>query len=109
MTAERSACLVAKLRIYIGAAPGVGKTNAMLGEGRAARDRARDVVVGFVETYGRPLTQEAIGGLEVSLEGRSAYRGSRFEEMDTDAVLARLRSGRSSTSSPTPTSRAAGT
>ena len=53
------------LRVNLGAAPGVGKTYAMLEEGRRARDRGRDVVVGFVETYGRPRTEEAIDGLEV--------------------------------------------
>ena len=77
------------LRVYLGAAPGVGKTYAMLEEGRRARDRGRDVVVGFVETYGRPRTQEAIDGLEVIPRKVITYRDCEFEEMDTDAILAR--------------------
>ena len=78
-----------ELRIYIGAAPGVGKTIAMLGEGRRRHERGTDVVVGFVETHGRPLTQQAIGDLEVIPRKQISYRGAVFEEMDTDAVLAR--------------------
>jgi two-component system, OmpR family, sensor histidine kinase KdpD len=77
------------LRVYLGAAPGVGKTYAMLEEGRRARDRGRDVVVGFVETYGRPRTEEAIDGLEVIPRKVITYRDCEFEEMDTDAILAR--------------------
>ena len=77
------------LRVYLGAAPGVGKTYAMLEEGRRARDRGRDVVVGFVESYGRPRTQEAIDGLEVVPRKVISYRDCQFEEMDTDAILAR--------------------
>jgi two-component system sensor histidine kinase KdpD len=75
--------------VYLGAAPGVGKTYAMLNEGRRARARGRDVVVGFVETYGRPLTEAAIGDLEVIPRKAMAYRGASFEEMDLDAILAR--------------------
>jgi two-component system, OmpR family, sensor histidine kinase KdpD len=77
------------LRVYLGAAPGVGKTYAMLEEGQRAKDRGRDVVVGFVETYGRPLTEEAIDGLEVIPRKVITYRDCEFEEMDTDAILAR--------------------
>ena len=77
------------LRVYLGAAPGVGKTYAMLEEGRRARDRGRDVVVGFVESYGRPRTQEAIDGLEMVPRKVITYRDCQFEEMDTDAILAR--------------------
>ena len=77
------------LRVYLGAAPGVGKTYDMLNEGRRAKQRGRDVVVGFVETYGRPLTEAAIGDLEVVPRKTMAYRGASFEEMDLDAVLAR--------------------
>ncbi|HVV35326.1 MAG TPA: ATP-binding protein [Acidimicrobiales bacterium] len=78
-----------ELRIYIGAAPGVGKTFAMLHEGRRRRDRGTDVVVGFVETHGRPATAAAVGDLEVVPRRVVPYRGVEFEEMDTDAVLAR--------------------
>ena len=55
-----------RLRIYLGAAPGVGKTYAMLGEGRRRLDRGTDVVVGFVETHGRRDTADRLEGLEVA-------------------------------------------
>ncbi|MDQ1485493.1 MAG: two-component system, OmpR family, sensor histidine kinase KdpD [Actinomycetota bacterium] len=77
------------LRIYLGAAPGVGKTFAMLGEGHRRAERGADVVVGFVETHGREHTADAIGDLEVVPRHTIAYRGSEFTEMDVDAVLAR--------------------
>lgn len=78
-----------RLRIYLGAAPGVGKTFAMLSEGRRRQDRGTDVVVGYVETHGRPRTAEQLEGLEVLPRRELTYRGARFEEMDTAAVLAR--------------------
>src|SRR5215831_1841579 len=78
-----------QLRIYLGAAPGVGKTFAMLNEGQRRAARGTDVVVGFVETHGRARTAEAIGGLEVVPRRVLEHRGARFEEMDLDAVLAR--------------------
>jgi len=77
------------LRVYLGAAPGSGKTFAMLREGRARRAQGEDVVVGFVETYGRPRTVEAIDGLEVVPRLRVPYRGTTLEDMDLDALLAR--------------------
>ena len=77
------------LRIYLGAAPGVGKTFAMLGEGLRRVGRGTDVVVGLVETHGRPRTAEQIGDLEVVPRRNLDYRGTSFEEMDVDAVLAR--------------------
>jgi two-component system sensor histidine kinase KdpD len=76
-------------RIYLGAAAGVGKTFAMLGEGHRRFNRGTDVVVGFVESHGRALTEEAIGELEVVPRKMVDYRGTRFPEMDLDAVLAR--------------------
>ena len=76
-------------RIYLGAAPGVGKTYAMLGEAQRRRGRGADVVIGFVETYGRPLTEELIGSLEVIPRKVIDYRGMRLTEMDLDAVLRR--------------------
>ena len=76
-------------RVYLGAAPGVGKTYAMLSEGQRRRSRGTDVVIGFVEAYGRPLTEALINGLEVVPRKRVAYRGSRLEEMDLDAILRR--------------------
>ncbi len=78
-----------ELRIYLGAAPGVGKTYAMLNEGRRRRDRGTDVVIGFVETHGRAVTAEAIDDLEVVPRRQVTYRGAVFEEMDVDAVLTR--------------------
>jgi two-component system sensor histidine kinase KdpD len=77
------------LRIYLGAAAGVGKTFAMLNEGRRRRDRGTDVVVGYVETHGRARTAEQIADLEVVPRRKLEYRGTTFEEMDVDAVLAR--------------------
>jgi two-component system sensor histidine kinase KdpD len=76
-------------RIYLGAAAGVGKTYAMLNEGRRRADRGADVVIGFVEPHGRPHTEELIEGLEVVPRKIIEYRGTYFEEMDLDAVLQR--------------------
>lgn len=78
-----------RLRIYLGMAAGVGKTYAMLNEGRRRKSRGTDVVVGWVETHGRALTQQQIGDLEVLPRKRIAYRGVELEEMDLDALLAR--------------------
>jgi two-component system sensor histidine kinase KdpD len=77
------------LRIYLGAAPGSGKTFAMLGEARRRAERGTDIVVGLVETHGRAHTAEMIGDLEVIPRRVVAYRGTQFEEMDVDAILAR--------------------
>jgi two-component system sensor histidine kinase KdpD len=78
-----------KLRVYLGAAPGVGKTYAMLGEAHRRLERGTDVVVGFVETHGREHTAELLEGLEVVPRRTLSYRGTTFEEMDVDAVIAR--------------------
>jgi two-component system sensor histidine kinase KdpD len=78
-----------QLRIYLGNAAGVGKTYDMLCEGHRRAERGADVVVGFVETHGRMHTAELVEGLEVVPRARIAYRGTSFEEMDLDAVLAR--------------------
>jgi two-component system, OmpR family, sensor histidine kinase KdpD len=78
-----------QLRIYLGSAAGVGKTYAMLGEGHRRSERGTDVVAAFVETHGRPHTAAMVEGLEVVPRKRLAYRGTSFEEMDVDAVLAR--------------------
>ncbi|NUT53339.1 MAG: sensor histidine kinase KdpD [Saccharothrix sp.] len=78
-----------KLRIYLGAAPGVGKTYAMLGEGQRKRVRGADVVVGLIECHGRPRTEEMLEGMEVLPRRVLAHRGSVFTEMDVDAVIAR--------------------
>ncbi len=78
-----------QLRIYLGAAPGVGKTYAMLEEAHRRHRRGTDVVIGFVETHGREHTRELIDDLEVVPRKQMLYRGAAFTEMDTDAVLAR--------------------
>ena len=78
-----------KLRIYLGAAPGVGKTYAMLGEGHRRAERGTDVVVGFAETHGRQHTADMLDGLEVLPRREIAYRGTSFTEMDLDALLQR--------------------
>jgi len=78
-----------QLRIYLGSAAGVGKTFAMLGEGHRRRERGADVVVAFVETHGRKHTADQLAGLEMVPRARLAYRGTAFEEMDIDGVLAR--------------------
>ena len=79
----------ARLRVYIGAAPGVGKTYLMLRDAHLLKERGLDVAVAFVETYGRAETEAQIGQLEVVPRRRLPYRGVEIEEMDLDAVLAR--------------------
>lgn len=78
-----------ELRIYLGAAPGVGKTFDMLNEGWRRHQRGTDVVVGYLETHGRERTAEQVRGLEVIPRKTIEYRGSTIDEMDVDAVLAR--------------------
>ncbi|MFD4868193.1 ATP-binding protein [Streptomyces sp. NPDC058412] len=78
-----------RLKVFLGAAPGVGKTYRMLDEGRRRADRGTDVVVAFVECHGRRLTEEKLAGLEVVPRVERTYRGSRFPEMDLAAVLER--------------------
>ncbi len=78
-----------RLRIYLGAAPGVGKTYAMLSEGHRRAERGTDVVVGFVETHDRQHTADMLEGLEVVPRREVTHRGATFTEMDLDAVLAR--------------------
>ena len=78
-----------QLRIYLGAAAGVGKTFSMLGEAHRRRSRGAEVVVAFVETHGRRRTAEQLAGLEVLPRATIAYRDTSFEEMDVDAALAR--------------------
>jgi two-component system, OmpR family, sensor histidine kinase KdpD len=76
-------------RIYLGAAAGVGKTYAMLSEGRRRAQRGTDVVIGFVEPHGRLHTEEMIEGIEAVPRRLVDYRGTTFPEMDLAAVLAR--------------------
>ncbi|SEB94654.1 two-component system, OmpR family, sensor histidine kinase KdpD [Nocardioides exalbidus] len=78
-----------RLRVYLGAAPGVGKTYAMLDEGHRRLERGTDVVVGYVETHGRAKTEQAVGGLEVVPRRTLEHGGTRLEEMDLEAVLER--------------------
>ncbi|MEV6012904.1 universal stress protein [Streptomyces sp. NPDC051976] len=86
---EREAAVRGTLRVYLGAAPGVGKTYDMLGEGHRRAGRGTDVVIAFVEDYGRPLTRQMTEGLETVPRRTMTYRESTFTEMDLDAVLAR--------------------
>src|SRR5664280_806779 len=78
-----------KLRIYLGAAPGVGKTVSMLDEGHRRAERGTDVVVGLCETHRRPHTGALLDGLEVVPRRAIDYRSTVMEEMDLDGVLAR--------------------
>jgi two-component system, OmpR family, sensor histidine kinase KdpD len=78
-----------KLRVYLGAAPGVGKTYAMLAEAQRRRARGADVVAALVEPHGRRLTAALAEGLETVPRRTVSYRGADFTEMDLDAVLAR--------------------
>ncbi|MCM1942724.1 sensor histidine kinase KdpD [Streptomyces sp. G3] len=78
-----------KLRIYLGAAPGVGKTYAMLSEAHRRVERGTDCVVAFVEHHGRARTEVMLRGLEQVPRREVAYRGADFTELDLDAVLAR--------------------
>ncbi|MBC7300409.1 MAG: sensor histidine kinase KdpD [Nocardia sp.] len=78
-----------QLRIYLGAAPGVGKTYAMLGEAHRRLERGRDVVAAVVETHDRAKTAELLDGIERIAPKMVAYRGTELPELDVDAVLAR--------------------
>lgn len=78
-----------RLKVYLGAAPGVGKTYRMLDEARRRAARGADVVVGFAECHGRPHTEAMLDGLEAVARMSCTHRGGRFEEMDLAAVLAR--------------------
>jgi two-component system sensor histidine kinase KdpD len=78
-----------RLKIFLGAAPGVGKTYEMLQEARARRKEGKDVVVGVVETHGRKETEALLDGLEVIQRRHLKYRNRSLDEMDLDALLAR--------------------
>ena len=79
----------AKLRIYIGAAPGVGKTYDMLNDAHVMRKQGVDLVIGLVEPHGRKETEDRIGDLEIIPQRVIPYRGVLLKEMDVDAILAR--------------------
>ena len=89
LLARLTAAERARLRIYIGAAPGVGKTYELLLEANALRAHGRDVVVGYLETHGRSDTEAQLRGLEVVPRLRLEYRGVILEEMDVDGILRR--------------------
>src|SRR4051794_36821985 len=78
-----------ELRVYLGAAPGVGKTYTMLEEGHRRRERGTDVVVGLVETHGRQHTADLVRDLDVVPRAILSYRGTDFGELDLAAVVAR--------------------
>jgi two-component system sensor histidine kinase KdpD len=88
-SAEVNAVPRGTLRVYLGMAPGVGKTYAMLDEGQRRKARGSDVVVGVVETYNRPKTAAQLEGLDTVPRQRLTYRGAAFEELDVEAVIAR--------------------
>jgi len=87
--ARREESVSGKLKIFVGAAPGVGKTYEMLQSAHAKHKAGVDVVVGFVETHGRAETEALVRGLEVVPRKQLDYRGQIVEEMDLDAVIAR--------------------
>src|ERR1700688_1332523 len=78
-----------RLKIYIGAAAGVGKSYRMLEEAHQLRERGVDVVLGFIETHRRRETEERIGDLEIVPRRKIQYREVELEEMDVDAIIAR--------------------
>ena len=78
-----------RLKVFLGYAPGVGKTFSMLAEAHRRCSRGEDLVIGFVETHGRAETAEQVEGLEQVPLKRLTYRGKEFEELDTAAVIAR--------------------
>src|SRR6267154_3403646 len=87
--ARREDSRVGRLKIFVGAAPGVGKTYEMLQSAHARRKAGIDVVVGVVETHGRAETQALLEGLEVVPRRKLEYRDQILEEMDLDALIAR--------------------
>ena len=86
---HRVAATRGQLRIYLGSAPGVGKTWALLSDGEQPAQRGADVVVACAETHGRPRTAALLEGLEIIPFAEVPYQGTFVEEMDLDAVLAR--------------------
>lgn len=87
--ARREGSQAGRLKIFVGAAPGVGKTYEMLQSAQAKLRAAVDVVVGVVETHGRAETEALLKGLEIVPRQRLEYRGQFLEEMDLDAIIAR--------------------
>jgi two-component system sensor histidine kinase KdpD len=87
--ARREESRVGKLRIFVGAAPGVGKTYEMLQQAHARKKDGYDVVIGIVETHGRRDTEALVEGLETVPRQHLEYKGQALEEMDLDAIIAR--------------------
>src|SRR6516164_7937988 len=87
--ARREESRAGKLRIFVGAAPGVGKTYSMLQQARARKRDGYDIVIGVVETHGRSETEALLEGLELIPRRRVEYRGQWLDEMDIDAIIAR--------------------
>jgi two-component system, OmpR family, sensor histidine kinase KdpD len=87
--ARREESRAGQLRIFVGAAPGVGKTYEMLQSAHALKKDGYDVVIGVVETHGRKETEALVEGLDVIPRRRILYRGRTLEEMDLDAIIAR--------------------
>src|SRR6516225_6938847 len=87
--ARREEGRLGKLKIFMGAAPGVGKTYEMLLQARARKRDGYDIIVGVVETHGRKETEALLEGLEVVPRQRIEYKGKALEEMDLDAIIAR--------------------
>src|SRR5580700_12320507 len=87
--ARREEGRIGKLRIFVGAAPGVGKTYEMLQQAHARKKDGYDVVAGIVETHGRRETEALLEGLEVVPRRHVEYKGQWLEEMDLDAIIAR--------------------
>src|SRR6201990_3776152 len=87
--ARREDSPIGKLKIFVGAAPGVGKTYEMLQSAHAKLKAGTDVVVGVVETHGRAETEALLKGLEVLPRKRLSYKDQIVEEMDLDAGIAR--------------------
>ena len=83
-----------KLKIYLGYAAGVGKTYQMLDEAQTIKNRGIDVAIGYFEPHGRKDTIARTEGLEVIPRKKVQYRGSVFEEMDAEAIIARIRKWR---------------
>jgi two-component system sensor histidine kinase KdpD len=87
--ARREERRIGKLRVFVGAAPGVGKTYEMLLQAQARKKDGYDVVVGIVETHGRKETEALLNGLEIVPRRRLPYKGQWLDEMDLDAIIAR--------------------
>ena len=88
-TLRREESPAGRLKIFVGAAPGVGKTYEMLQQARARKSDGYDIIVGIVETHGRRETQALLEGIEVIPRRQLEYKGQWLEEMDLDAIIAR--------------------